>query len=148
MTKLTVTTTVHAPLQEVRNAWTQPEHITQWNFAQDDWHCPAATNDVRVGGKFSSTMAAKDGSFSFEFGGQYDVVEPMSKIAYTMGEFKEHFVPAGRQAEVVFESLADNQTKVTEIFDAEDVHSLEMQQAGWQAILENFKKHIESKEVQ
>ena len=88
-------------------------------------------------------MEAKDGSFGFDFTGQYDVVEPMSKLAYTMWEFKDYFVPAGRKAEVLFEKTWDNQTQVTEVFDAEEVHSLEMQQAGRQAILDNFKKHTE-----
>ena len=84
MTKLTVSTIVNAPVEKVRNARTNPEDIMQWNFASDDWCCPASTNDVKVGGLFSATMAAKDGSFSFDFAGQYDIVEPLSKIAYTM----------------------------------------------------------------
>ena len=88
-------------------------------------------------------MEAKDGSFGFDFTGQYDVVEPLSKLAYTMWEFKDYFVPAGRKAQVIFETLWDNQTQVTEVFDAEEVHPLEMQQAGRQAILDNFKKHVE-----
>lgn len=143
MTSLTVATIINKPLAEVRHARTQPEHITQRNFASDDWCCPSASNDVTQGGVFVWRMEAKDGSFGFDFTGQYDVVEPMSKLAYTMGEFKDYFVPAGRKAQVVFEKIGDNQTQVTETFDAEETHSLEMQTAGRQAILDNFKKHVE-----
>ena len=147
MASITVTTIIDKPIADVRNAWTQPEHITQWNFASDDWCCPTATNDVTEGGVFVWRMEAKDGSFGFDFTGQYDVVEPMSKLAYTMGEFKDYFVPAGRKAQVLFEKIWDNQTQVTEVFDAEEVHSLEMQQAGRQAILDNFKKHVEGQVI-
>ncbi|MFA7285107.1 MAG: SRPBCC domain-containing protein [Candidatus Absconditabacterales bacterium] len=147
MASITVTTIIDKPIADVRNAWTQPEHITQWNFASDDWCCPTATNDVTEGGVFVWRMEAKDGSFGFDFTGQYDVVEPMSKLAYTMGEFKDYFVPAGRKAQVLFEKIGDNQTQVTEVFDAEEVHSLEMQQAGRQAILDNFKKHVEGQVI-
>lgn len=87
-------------------------------------------------------MAAKDGSFAFDFTGQYDVVENMSRIEYTMGSFEKHFVPAGRQCTVTFKQ-AENGVIVTETFDAEEVNSLELQQQGRQAILENFKKHVE-----
>jgi len=105
MASITVTTIIDKPIADVRNAWTQPEHITQWNFASDDWCCPTATNDVTEGGVFVWRMEAKDGSFGFDFTGQYDVVEPMSKLAYTMGEFKDYFVPAGRKAQVLFEKI-------------------------------------------
>lgn len=88
-------------------------------------------------------MAAKDGSFSFDFTGQYDVIEPMSRIEYTMGAFEKHFVPAGRQVTITFEDMDDG-VLVTEFFDAEEAHSLEMQTAGRQSILDNFKKHTES----
>jgi uncharacterized protein YndB with AHSA1/START domain len=89
-------------------------------------------------------MAARDGSFSFDFAGQYDLVEPMSRIDYTMGAFEKHFVPAGRKCTVTFvEDGSCGCVTVSETFDAEEVHSDEMQIAGWQAILENFKKHVE-----
>lgn len=91
-------------------------------------------------------MSAKDGSFSFEYSGQYDIIEPMHKIEYTLGEFKEHFVPAGRQVTVMFEEDGScGCVTVTETFDAEDIHDLDMQTAGRQAILDNFKKCCEAK---
>jgi uncharacterized protein YndB with AHSA1/START domain len=99
-------------------------------------------------------MEAKDGSFGFDMTGKYDIIEPMSKIAYTMGEMKEYFLDAGRKVEILFEQTKAHpdkdgaeggvfQTKITEHFDAETIHSLEMQQAGWQAILENFRRYCE-----
>lgn len=144
MTKLTVSTTVHAPLEKVWDAMWNPSHIVHWCFASDDWHCPKAVWDTpKVGWIFNNTFAAKDGSFAFDFTAKYDVVEPMKYVKYTMGEMKEYFLPAGRQVEVFFEETPEG-IKVTEIFDAEDIHDTEMQRAGWQAILENFKKYVES----
>jgi uncharacterized protein YndB with AHSA1/START domain len=110
----------------------------KWNAASDDWECPQASNDCRTGGTFSFTMAAKDKSFSFDFAGTYTNVEEGKLIEYTMGD--------GRKARVVFVPISGNATKVTETFDAETEHSEEMQRAGWQAILENFKKHAESQQ--
>jgi uncharacterized protein YndB with AHSA1/START domain len=126
---------VNAAVEKVWNCWTEPKHITKWNQASEDWHCPKAENDVRPGGKFSATMAAKDGSFSFDFGGTHDDVEKHKTIASTMGD--------GRKMTVRFEET-NGKTKVTESFEAENMNSLEMQRFGWQAILENFKKHTES----
>lgn len=134
-TKVTVQATIAADINKVWEAWTMPEHITKWNFAADDWHCPKAENDLRTGGKFSSRMEAKDGSFGFDFGGVYDEVIPHEKIAYTMGD--------GRQATTIFKS-ADGKTEVTTTFDAENQNPVEMQRGGWQAILNNFAKHAES----
>lgn len=142
--QLTVSTKVYAPLETVRARRTTPAYIMQRNHASDDRHCPAASQDLRVGWMFSSTMAAKDGSFSFDFTGQYDALEPMKRIEYTMGEFKEHFVPAGRKVTVMFEEDGScGCVTVTETFDAEELHSSEQQIEGWQAILENFKKACE-----
>jgi uncharacterized protein YndB with AHSA1/START domain len=135
--EITVSTIVNAPLEHTWNAWTQPEHITQWNFASDDWHCPSAENDLRVGGTFSSRMAAKDGSAAFDFQGRHTDVRPLERIASEMGD--------GRTFSVHFEAISSNQTRVTETFQAEDTHGLEMQRDGWQAILESFKRHAESK---
>lgn len=132
---ITVEAMVNAPIEKVWNYWTTPQHITQWNNASDDWHCPKAENDLTRGGKFSATMAAKDGSFSFDFWGIYDDVIENELIMYTMGD--------GRKATVTFASIGDV-TKVTEIFEAEDQNSIELQQSGWQAILNNFKKHTET----
>lgn len=116
--------------------WTGPEHITQWNSASPDWHTPFAENDLRVGGKFAARMEAKDGSFGFDFGGVYDEVKPHELIAYTIGD--------GRKVEVHFTGNG-GETKVVEIFDAENSHSVDMQRSGWQAILDNFRNYAEGR---
>jgi uncharacterized protein YndB with AHSA1/START domain len=131
---LTVETTVRAPLSKVWKAWTEPQHVMEWNYASDDWHTTHAENDLRKGGKFSYTMAAKDGSFSFDFGGTYTEVMVHDRIVILLGD--------NRNMEVVF-TTADNKTTVTEIFDAETENPVEMQQMGWQMILDNFKKYTE-----
>lgn len=134
-TVITVATTVNAPIAKVWEYWNAPEHITQWCAASDDWHTPRSENDLRTGGKFSSTMAAKDGSFSFEFGGVYDEVREHQYIAYTIGD--------GRKVTIDFEGNGDT-TTITESFEAEGQNPPEMQRAGWQAILDNFKKYTEA----
>jgi len=131
---ITIEATVNAPVEKVWKIWTDPRHITQWNNASDDWHTPKAENDVKVGGHFSFTMAARDGSASFDFGGKYTQVNKHKLIEYTMED--------GRTAKIVFTMLGD-QTKVVETFDAENENPIEMQRGGWQAILNNFKKHTE-----
>ena len=133
---ITVTSTIQQPAARVWELWNAPEHITQWCAASDDWHAPNASNDLREGGAFSTTMAAKDGSFSFDFGGVYDVVKPHQQIEYTMGD--------GRKVKITF-TEANGQTEVVETFDPESTNPIEMQQAGWQAILDNFKRYAESK---
>lgn len=132
---ITVETVVHSPVEKVWEYWTDPEHIKQWNNASDDWHTPYAENDLRVGGKFVSRMEAKDGSFGFDFGGVYDKVSTNESIAYTLGD--------GRKVKIAF-LRQENDTRIIESFDAEETHTVEMQQAGWQAILDNFKKYAES----
>ncbi len=134
---ITVEATINAPVAKVWEFWTAPEHITQWCFASDDWHAPKATNDVRVGGDFSTTMAAKEGSFSFDFGGTYTEVKNNEVIGYTMGD--------GRVARILFKDNG-NTTDIVETFEAETENPVEMQQGGWQAILNNFKKHVEGNE--
>ena len=134
-TKITVETIVNAPVEKVWKYWSLPEHITKWCAASDDWHAPKAENDLTVGGKFSTRMEARDGSFGFDFGGVYDDVKTNELIEYTMGD--------GRKVEVHF-TANGNETKVVETFDAENTHSVEMQQGGWQAILENFRKYTEA----
>ena len=134
-TVITVESTINAPVEKVWEFWSKPEHITKWNNASDDWHTPRAENDLRVGGKFSARMEAKDGSFGFDFGGVYDAVRENEYIEYTLGDdrkVKVNFIPQG------------NKTKVVESFDAESTHSVEMQKGGWQAILDNFKKYTEA----
>ena len=133
--RIRIDAVISAPVEKVWDYYTGPAHITQWNQASPDWHCPSATNDLRPGGKFSSTMAAKDGSFSFDFWGIYDEVDTHKKIVYTMGD--------GRKADVLF-TKNENDTNVTVIFEPETENSLELQQEGWQAILDSFKKYTES----
>ena len=135
LTRIKVAAVVNKPVAQVWNTWTDPKHIMQWCAASDDWHCPKATNDLRTGGAFSSTMAARDGSFSFDFEGVYDDVQLHKRIAYTMAD--------GRTCEILF-GEKDGGTLVTESFDAEAENSVEMQRAGWQAILDRFKAHAEA----
>ena len=133
---ITISTVVHAPLELAWEAWTQPEHVTAWNFASDDWECPEATNDLRVGGSFATTMRAKDRSVEFVFGGEHTDVQTHQRIESLMGD--------GRYMVVEFEVVSGNETKVTESFEPESENPKEMQQSGWQAILENYRKHTES----
>jgi uncharacterized protein YndB with AHSA1/START domain len=133
-TKVTVQAVIQAPVAKVWKCWTEPEHITKWNQASDDWHSPRAENDLRVGGKFSYRMEAKDGSMGFDFFGTYDSVELHKEISFTLGD--------GRKVQVLFTDLG-NETKVVETFEAEGTHPVEYQQAGWQAIMDNFKRHTE-----
>lgn len=134
-TIITVEATMNAPVEKVWDLWTDPKHIVHWNNASDDWHTPKAENDLRVGGKFLSTMEAKDGSWGFDFSGEYSKVEQHKQIEYTLDD--------GRKVQVSFISK-ENETTVTETFEAEQTHTIEMQKAGWQAILDNFKKYVES----
>ncbi len=135
LTTITVDATINAPIEKVWAYWTQPEHITKWNFALDDWHCPTSENDLTVGGKLSATMAAKDDSFSFDFWGIYDAIITEKELQITMGD--------GRKWSVYF-SEEGSSTKVVEIFEAETENPVEMQQQGWQMILNNFKKYTEA----
>lgn len=135
-TKITVQSTIQADIQKVWDYYTQPEHIIGWNFASDGWHCPRATNDLRVGGRYSARMEAKDGSYGFDFNVLYDEVVEHDKIAYTMED--------GRKALITFTGN-DGTTLVKVIFDAENQNDPEMQRNGWQAILDNFKKYTELK---
>lgn len=132
---VTIQTTVHASIEKAWAYWTEPAHMMKWNFASNDWCCPSATNDLRTGGTFTSRMEAKDGSFGFDFGGTYTLVEPLQKIAYTMGD--------GRTVDVTFTTEGE-MTKIVERFDAETQNSIQKQQDGWQAILNNYKKHVEN----
>lgn len=133
--QITVTALINAPIKKVWNCWTAPEHIINWNFASDDWCAPSAENDLRIGGKFKSRMEAKDGSFGFDFEGIYTDIKQHEQIAYMLGD--------DRKVKIEF-VLKDNQVEVVETFDPENENPIEMQQAGWQAILNNFKKYVES----
>jgi uncharacterized protein YndB with AHSA1/START domain len=134
MNMITVNATIQAPITKVWDYWTNPEHVKNWNFAASDWHCPEATNNLEVGGEFHYTMSAKDNSFSFDFWGTYQKIELEANLEIILGD--------GRHMKVLFETK-DNTTVVTESFEPEKVNPEEMQRAGWQMILDNFKKHVE-----
>ena len=133
--QITIDAIVDAPPATCWQAYTSPEHITQWNFASDDWCCPWAKNDMRVGGKYEARMEAKDGSFGFEFAAIYDTITDGESFTYTMED--------GRKVTTTFEDQ-NGKTHVTTVFDAETQNPVEMQRDGWQAILNNFKAHAES----
>ena len=132
--KITVEVTIAAPIEEVWRAWITPEDITRWNSASDDWHTTHASVDLRVGGNFSSRMEAKDGSMGFDFAGTYTKVEHHKLIECSLGD---------RVLVVEFISGAGGVT-VRETFDAEGTFSIEQQRGGWQAILNNFARHVEA----
>jgi uncharacterized protein YndB with AHSA1/START domain len=132
--RITISTVVAAQLATVWEYWTEPTHITQWNFASEDWCCPRAENDLKVGGIFKSRMEAQDGSFGFDFEGVYDEVSPLRTLSYTISD--------GRKSTTTFEPQHES-TKITTAFDAEEANSSDMQRDGWQAILNNFKAYTE-----
>lgn len=131
--RIIVERTVRAPLAAVWQAWTTPADIMQWNAASDDWHTTAATVDLRVGGQFRSRMEARDGSAGFDFEGTYTEVVPGQRLVYAFGD---------RTAVVEFTDGPDG-TTVREEFDPEQIHPVEMQRDGWQAILDRFARHVE-----
>ncbi len=133
--KLTITTTVQSTIEKAWDFYTNPEHIVKWNFANDEWQCPSASNDLRPGGKYAARMEAKDGSFGFDFEAIYDEVEIGKMFKYTMSDNRTVVTTFSQQGEEVI---------ITTIFDAETENPIEMQQAGWQAILDNFARKIES----
>lgn len=135
MLKIAIQTTVKSSIEKVWAAWTTPADINQWNAASDDWHNPRSTNDLRVGGKFSYRMQAKDGSMGFDFEGTY------TKIVHE--ELIEYVLEDGRCVSVAFESASKGIT-VVEKFDAEDSNSAEMQRQGWQSILDRFGSYVEA----
>lgn len=132
---ITVQVVVNAPVEKVWTCWSEPKDIMQWCHASDDWEVPHAENDLRVGGKFSTTMAAKSGNSRFDFSGVYTVVIPLKSIEYSMED--------DRKVSISFEDN-NGMTSVVETFDMENENTEEMQRAGWQAILDNFKKHVEN----
>lgn len=134
--QITVEAFVNAPMEKVWRYWTEPLHIMRWNFASDDWCAPKAVNDLRIGGAFNCRMEAKDGSTGFDFGGTYTTIEKEKKIEYVM---------IGEDARTVSVEFIQEEggCKVVETFEAEEENPLEMQRSGWQAILDNFKKHVE-----
>jgi uncharacterized protein YndB with AHSA1/START domain len=134
-TTISVHVQVNAPISRVWKLWTSPEDIVKWNYAVDTWHTPRAENDLRVGGKFSARMEAKDGSMGFDFWGIYDNIVENKLIESTLGD--------GRKIRTVFCSVA-GKTEITETFEAENENPVEMQRAGWQAILDHFKAYAET----
>lgn len=134
--QITVETVVSAKPEQVWNAWSNPADIKQWNAAEDDWHTTRSTVDLREGGKFLSRMEAKDGSAGFDFEGTYTRIVPHRTIEYRMSD--------GREVVVEFIERSDG-VVVRNTFDAETENSPELQRQGWQAILENFRRHVEAK---
>ena len=132
--KIVVTATINADAKKVWDYYTNPAHIVNWNFADPSWHCPTASNDMKVGGIYKARMEAKDGSFGFDFEAIYTEITDGKQFSYEFG---------GRNATVTFENQ-DDQTEVIVSFDPEKENSLEMQKNGWQAILDNFKKYTET----
>lgn len=135
MGSITVQTSIKSAIDKVWEYWTKPEHITNWNFATAEWCCPNALNDLKPNGKFSWRMEANDGSMGFDFEGTYDNVIEKALISYKMAD--------GRKVDIEF-TQNGHEVTVSETFDAEGTNSDEQQRAGWQAILENFKKYVES----
>jgi uncharacterized protein YndB with AHSA1/START domain len=133
---ITIHSTIKASKSKVYEFWTTPSHVCNWNFASPDWHCPSCTIDLKEGGKISAIMSSKDGSMSFDFWSNYDVIVPNEKLALTMGD--------GRKWNIYFEETEEG-TKVTEEFEPESQNPIDMQEMGWQSILNNFKSYVESK---
>lgn len=131
---ITIQTVVNAPIAKVWERWNAPEHVTRWAFASDDWEAPSAENDLRDGGRFTTVMAAKDGSASFDFAGTYTAVKENELIEYNMSD--------GRHVKTEFTQTPDG-VQITQSFDPEDENPEEMQRDGWQSILDNFKKYVE-----
>ena len=132
--RVTIEAVIQAPVEKVWTYWTDPDHITKWNRASDDWHSPWSRNDLREGGRFVTRMEAKDGSQGFDFSGVYDKVKRHEEIAYTLDD--------GRKVETRFTDQGGS-TRVVQSFEAETTFPVEYQQAGWQAILDNFKRYAE-----
>ncbi len=131
---ISVDAIVRGSLSDVWRYYTDPGHIVHWNFASSDWHCPEARNDLRTGGTYFARMEAKDGSGGFDFTAVYDEVEPLKKLAYTM--------PDGRSVITSFETVGDT-VRIATVFDAEEENPVDMQKAGWQAILNQFRQYAE-----
>ena len=134
MQLITVQSNIQAPVQKVWDFFTNPQHVINWNFAMPEWHCPSATNQLEVGGEFHYTMSARDNSMSFDFWGTYQKIEKEKNIQILLGD--------GRSMLVTFE-MTDISTIITEKFEPEKENPVELQEAGWQIILDNFKRYIE-----
>jgi len=133
---ITVETVVNAPIEKVWAYWNEPQHIPGWAFASDDWQATDPVNDLHPGGKFNTHMSAKDGSAAFDFSGVYSAVQPYELIEYDLDD--------GRHVKIVFASIPDG-VAITQTFDAENEYPFEVQQQGWQAFLDNFKRYTEAR---
>lgn len=136
MKKITVKTTINTSIEKAWEFWTKPEHIIHWNFASSDWCCPKADNNLKAGGHFNWRMEPKDGTMGFDFEGTYNTIVPYKHILYTLQD--------NRQVAITFTTQNDHTVTISETFDPETINSAELQQAGWQAILNQFKTYAES----
>ncbi|WP_158799196.1 SRPBCC family protein [Pedobacter sp. L105] len=134
-TTISISATIHAPIEKVWENWTSPKAITKWHTASPDWHTPKAEQDLQPGGKFSYRMEAKDGSFGFDFSGVFDEVKPDKYLEYTLDD--------DRKIKVNF-TIKGNETHIDQSFEAEETNPVEMQRGGWQGILDNFKHYVEN----
>jgi uncharacterized protein YndB with AHSA1/START domain len=132
--KIEVTVVLDAEVEKVWDYYTNPEHITKWNFAHPSWHCPNAENNMQIGGTYKARMEAKDRSFGFDFEAVYTNIIEGKEYTYQFNE---------REATVSFNEI-NNQTELTVKFDPETENPIELQKEGWQAILNNFKKYVET----
>jgi uncharacterized protein YndB with AHSA1/START domain len=135
MAFISIETTINAPISTVWEKWTSPSHVQYWNFASPDWHCPKATTELKIGGEFHYEMASKDGTMSFDFWGTFQQIEPEKFLDIIIGD--------GRKMHVNFEKT-ESGTTVTEQFEPENQNPEDMQKAGWQMILDNFKNYVET----
>lgn len=136
MDPIKIEITILKPIQKVWDFFTEPDHITQWNFASDEWTCSSAQNDLQVGGVFNYRMEMKDEDFGFDYKGSYDEIIPLQKIKYHLDD--------GRKVEVLFEKVDENTTLVTQAFEPDPQQPELMQREGWYSILDNFHKHVEN----
>ena len=134
---ITVRAVINAPVEQVWKLYTEPEHVMKWNNSSNDWHTPRAENDLKVGGKFLYRMEAKDGSSGFDFDGTYEQVKTNELIVYSISD--------GRKVEAIFTKNDNARTILATTFEPESTYSIEMQRDGWQAILNNFKKYVETR---
>ncbi len=134
-TKITIQTTVNAPIEKAWKVWTSPDDIIKWSTPSPEWHTPRAEHELKSGGRFVYRMEARDGSMGFDFGGTYNIVKPNEQLSYTMDD--------GRTADIKF-SQTGGRTKIVEVFEAENQNPVEMQRAGWQAIMDSFMNYVES----
>ena len=134
-----ISANINAPIETVWDLYTQPEHVKNWNTASPDWHTTNAEADFTVGGKFSYRMEAKDGSFGFDFWGIYTEIIENKSLKYTLGD--------DRKVEIEYIETSETNCEIKLAFEAEKVNPEDLQQTGWQAILNNFKKYVEDKSL-